>query len=156
MPLPKLGREGYLYYQSTGTRAAWPLTGTAPNLQEVDRATDVEIGGSKGTADVSNRGSGGFRLNLVTLKEITLTFTLIWYRSDAATAAIHTAFFDDETLALAALDGESDEPGAQGIWADWHITEFNHAQPLEEGMSVSVTAVIAPSAVDPEWITVGS
>jgi hypothetical protein len=151
-----LGLDAKIYRQTTGTRAAWPATGAAPNLDELTNVKDVTINLETGEADVTTRGGNGWRQTAQTLKDGTVEFEMVWDPGDADFTAIKDAWLNGTNIALAVLDGDSATAGVQGLWADFQITNFSVSQPLEEATTVAVTAKPARSDVAPEWITVGS
>lgn len=151
-----LGLDAKMYRQTTGTRAAWPATGTAPDLEEMGNVKDVTINLETGEADVTTRGGSGWRQTASTLKDGTVEFEMIHDPGDTDFTAIKNAWLNGTNIAMAVLDGASDTAGVQGLWADFQITNFSQSQPLEEAMTYSVTAKPARSDVAPAWITVGS
>jgi len=149
----KIGFEGILYRQTTGTRAAWPGTGAAPNLDAVPNVRDVTLSVTKTEADVTTRGGNGWRQSVAALKEATLEFEMVYDTADADFTAFQTSFMSNTVIALAVLDGVAATTGTQGFWADFMITGFEKTEPLEGAMMVKVTAKPTYSAVAPAWIT---
>jgi hypothetical protein len=117
---------------------------------------DVTLNLETGEADSTTRGNAGWRSTEATLKDGTIEFEMVWDTSDAGFTAIQSAWFNAATIALAALDGESDVAGSQGLWGLFSITNFSRPEPLEDVVTVSVTAKLAYSGVAPEWVTVAS
>lgn len=151
-----LGMNCKLYYQSTGTRAAWPATGAAPDLVEITNVRDATINLETGEADTTTRGNSGWRSTEATLRDGSVEFEMVWDSSDAAFTAIKNAYFNATTIALAALTGDSATAGSEGLWADFSITNFSQTQGLEDAVVVSVTAKPAYSAVSTAWVTVAT
>lgn len=152
-----LGLNAKIYYLSTGTRATWSSPGPAPaNLTELSDVKDVTINLETGEADVTTRGGDGWRQTAATLKDGSIEFEMVWDTGDAGFTAIKDAFFANSDIAMVALDGAKDAVGSQGLWADFQITNFTRAEPLEEALMVSVTAKPARSAVAPEWVVVST
>lgn len=152
----KLGLEAKVYRLTTGTRAAWPASGAPSNLSEITNVRDVTVSLTKSEADVTTRGSGGFRLTRGALKDASVSFEMVWDPADTHFAALQTAFFANTSVALAFLDGSSATVGSQGLWADFEVMEFEKSEPLEGAQMVSVTLKTTYSAVAPEWADVGS
>lgn len=150
----KLGMNCKLYRQTTGTRAAWPGSGAAPNLEEVTNVKDLTLNLEKGEADVTTRANDGWRATLGTLKEGSIEFEMVWDTDDAGFAALKDAWMNGTSIALAILDGESDVAGTQGLWADCSVISFSRSEPLEEAATASVTVKPTYSAVAAEWVTV--
>lgn len=154
----KLGFEGKIYRQTSGTRAAWPGTGAAPNLDEVPNVRDVVLNMSKSEADVTTRAANGWRQTAAALKDASVEFEMVYDPADADFVALQTAFMAStasaQTIALAILDGTSTVTGTQGLWADFMITGMEKSEPLEGAMVVRFTAKPTYSAVAPAWISV--
>ncbi|MEX2372795.1 MAG: recombinase family protein, partial [Dehalococcoidia bacterium] len=70
---------------------------------------------------------------------------------DAGFDAVKTAFLASGTIRLAVLTGDSAASGTEGPLGDFSITNFSRNEPLEEGVTVSVTAKLA---VFEEWVEV--
>jgi hypothetical protein len=150
-----LGMNAKLYYQTTGTRVAWPGTGAAPNLAEIDNVKSLDLSLSKGEADVTTRGNDGWKATVGTLKDASIEFEMIFDAADTAFTAIQAAFLAGTTVAFAALTGGSTVEDVQGLWADCVVTGFDVSQPLEEAITVKVTIKPTYSGLAPAWITVG-
>lgn len=152
-----LGLDAKCYYLSTGTRATWDSPGAAPaNLTELTNIKDLTLNLETGKADVTTRGSGGWRQSAATLKSGTIEFEMIWDPSDAGFTEIKTAWENSTSLAIAALTEAKDEVNSEGLWADMVVTNFSLNQPLEEAQTVSVSLEPARSSVAPEWVTVST
>ena len=120
-------------------------------LAEMSNVKDVTLTLEAGEADVTTRGNSGWRATATTLKECTCEFEMLWKPGDAGFDAIKTAFLSSGTLELAVLDQARETTGAQGPKGSFSITGFSRSEPLEEGMTVSVTAKLA---VFDEWVVV--
>ena len=132
----KLGMEAKLYYGAAGATANTELT----------NVKDVTLNLETGEADVTTRG---WRATVATLKNGSVEFEMIWDTSDAGFTAIREAYFNNTAIALAILDGANGE----GLDADFSITNFTRNEPLEEAMTVSVTAKPTYSTRAPAWVT---
>jgi predicted secreted protein len=122
----KLGMDAIMYYGTAGT-----IAGT-----ELSNVKDVTVTLEAGSADVTTRANSGWRATAATLKECTVEFEMVWKPTDAGFTAIKTAFLNSTTIALLPLS----EPGGEGIDGDFSITNFSRNEPLEEAITVSVTA----------------
>jgi hypothetical protein len=134
----KLGMEAKLYYGAAGATAATELT----------NVKDVTLNLESGEADVTTRGNSGWRATVGTLKTGSVEFEMIWDSDDAGFAAIKDAYFNNEPIALAILDGA----GGEGLDADFSITNFSRKEALEEAITVSVTAKPTYSTRAPAWV----
>jgi hypothetical protein len=134
----KLGMDAKAYYGEAGTTATTELT----NIK------DLTLNLETGEADVTTRGNQGWRATIATLKDGSVEFEMIWDSGDAGFTAIKTAYFTNTPISLAILDGENGE----GLDADFSITNFSRNEPLEEALSVSVTAKPTYSTRAPAWV----
>ena len=131
----KIGLDCKLYYDET------PLSG-GPNgasWTELDKARDVNLNLEAGEADITARDNDGWRAYAQSLKDGTVEFEMIWDPTDAGCEAIRDAFMDGSTIAMAVMDGDLSVVWTEGFTANFEITGFSQAQPLEEGVTVSVT-----------------
>jgi len=138
-----LGMNAKIYQGPAGTDLA--------SLTEMSNVKDVTLNLEAGEADVTTRANQGWRATAPTLRECTAEFEMLWKPGDAGFDAIKTAFLTSATLALAVLTGEKATSGTEGPRGDFSITNFSRNEPLEEGMTVSVTAKLAKFT---EWVEV--
>jgi len=128
-----------------------PAESELSSLTEMGNVKDVTLTLEAGEADVTTRGNSGWRATAPTLRECTAEFEMLWKPGDAGFEAVKTAFLSAGTIRLAILTGAYDEPGTEGPLGDFSITNFSRSEPLEEGVTVSVTAKLA---VFDEWVEV--
>jgi len=138
----KLGMEARLYYGPAGATAN----------TELNNVKDVTLNLETGEADVTTRGNQGWRATVATLKSGTVEFEMVWDTGHAGFTAIKNAYFNNTPIALAILDG----PNGEGLDADFSITNFSRNEPLEEAITVSVTAKPTYSTRAPAWKTAGA
>jgi hypothetical protein len=117
----------------------------------MDNVKDVTLNLEAGEADVTTRANQGWRATAPTLRECTAEFEMLWKPGDTGFDAIKTAFLTSATIALAVLTGEKATSGTEGPRGDFSITNFSRNEPLEEGVTVSVTAKLAKFE---EWVEV--
>ncbi len=125
------------------------LRGTAGSAgaTEVKNVKDLTLNLESGEADVTTRATKGWRASVATLKEASLEFGILYDTEDADFQAFQTAYFGNTPLSLFVTDG-----AGGGLDADWSITGFSIEQPLEEALSVSVTAKPTASTRAPAWV----
>lgn len=145
----KLGLDCKLYYKTGGqaSASAWTLLGNTK---------DVTLTVEAGDADVTTRANNGWKASLATLKSGNIEFEMIYDTSDDGFTAIRTAYFTNAALGLRVLDGlipTSGTNGTQGLSCDAMITNMEFGQPLEEAVTVKITAKPAYSATPPAWVT---
>jgi hypothetical protein len=137
----KLGMEAKLFYKEGGV-------GGLGDWTELTNVKDVTLSLEAGEADVTTRANAGWRATRGTLKEGSLEFEMMWDTADAGFTAIKDAYFNSAVIGLRALDGDNGE----GLEADFAITNFSRSEPLEEGISVSVTAKVTYAGTAPTWV----
>ncbi|MGE4157705.1 MAG: phage tail tube protein [Planctomycetota bacterium] len=142
----KLGMEGKLYFDPSGVGGS--------TWTEMPNAKDVTLNLEKGEADVTTRANQGWRATIGTLRDASVEFEMIWDTADAGFAAIKDAFLNGTPIGLAIMDGGIALAGSQGLQANFSITNFSRSEPLEESMSVSVTAKPTYSTLAPAWVVV--
>jgi len=144
----KLGIDGKLYYCAAGI-------GGTPEWTEVTAAKDVTCTINKGEADVSTRGGGGWKATIGTIKDASIEFELVYDDADAAVQAILDAFLAGSILGLAVAKGDITQNGTKVFMADCAVLKFDEKQPLENAITISVTAKPTYSANKPQVYTVG-
>jgi len=146
-----LGLNAKLYRGTAGSQAS----------TEVKNVKDVTLNLESGEADVTTRGSNGWKISAATLKEASLEFTLLYDTDDSDFTAFQTAYFGGTPIALFVADratSGSSSSSAHGLDADFVITGFNIEQPLEDAVSVSITAKPSMTSVSggtaraPQWV----
>lgn len=145
----KLGDEMKLYYCAAGI-------GGTPTWTELPIVRDVKLNTSKGEADVTTRASGGWKQVVGTLKDASIEFEMVWDTASEAFQAVKDAYFGGTLLGLAVMDGPIDAEGSEGLWADCAILKFDRNEPLENAVTVSVTAKPTYSADVPQWKVIGA
>jgi hypothetical protein len=152
----KFGLDCKVYRQSSGTRAAWPGTGAAPNLTEINCIEDQTVAMEKEEADASIRSST-WEMVASKFKRAPITLTLKRTgraADDAHLVALRAAFINGTTIALAVLDGESTTYAVEGIWADFDVLKFQRNEPLRGIVTYEIDIKPGVSSVDPEWVIV--
>ena len=145
----KLGLECKLYRDNSGT---W---------EEIGNVRDLTLNMEMGVADVTTRGGNGWRQNVATLRDGTVTFQMVYDTADADFTALQTCFLaadaDAREIKIAVLDGAiptpAGDPSAQGLVAFMNVTNFSEPQNLEEAVMVDVTLQPSYNATAPAWTT---
>lgn len=138
-----LGKDAVLYHGAADTALG--------ALSALTRVKDVTVGLETGEADVTTRANSGWRATAATLRECTIEFEMIWKSADADCIAVRAAYLAGTAREFAALDQARAVSGAEGIKGNFTITGFSRSEPLEEGISVAVTAKLAKFN---EWVVV--
>lgn len=143
----RLGMDAKLYYKPGGISSGGTWT-------ELANTKDVTLSLETGEADVTTRGNQGWRAIVATLKNGSVEWEMVWDTDDTGFTAIKDAYFTNSAIALAVMDGDIATAGNQGLQADFSVTNFSRSEPLEEALSVSVTAKPTYSDTAPEWVTI--
>ncbi|MEW4530206.1 phage tail tube protein [Maioricimonas sp. JC845] len=142
----RLGLEGKLYRNSASY--------ATPTWEELTNVRDLTLNLEAGEADVTTRGNAGWRAIVAALKDASIEFEMVWDPADSGFTALQQAFFNKTAVEFAVMDGDVTTSGSQGLRASMSITSFGRSEPLEEAMTVSVTAKPTYADNPPEWMTV--
>lgn len=142
----KLGLDAKLY-RNAGSYES-------PDWKEIANVRDVTLNLEAGEADVTTRGNAGWRANIATLKDASLEFEMVWDTDDENFTAIRQAFLSSGAVEFAVMDGDIDTSGSQGLRATMSVTSFSRNEPLEEAITVSVSAKPTYAANPPSWMVV--
>ncbi|MCX5674804.1 MAG: phage tail tube protein [Planctomycetota bacterium] len=145
----KLGDEMKLYYCAAGI-------GGTPTWTELTNVKDVKLPQSKGEADVTTRGSGGWKQTVGTLIDASIEFEMLWDTAAAGFQAVKDAYFGGTVIGLCLADNPLGEggtfpAGTEVFRADCAILKFERSEPLEQAVAVSVTAKPTYSANTPVY-----
>lgn len=142
----RLGLDAKLF-RNTGDYAT-------PMWVEMKNVKDLTLNLEASESDVTTRGNAGWRATIAALKDGSIEFDMVWDTADADFTAIKDAFFGNTTIEFAVMDGDVAASGSQGLRALMSITGFSRSEPLEEAITVSVTAKPTYSANPPAWMVV--
>jgi hypothetical protein len=145
----RLGLDAKLYFCAAGI-------GGTPQWTELTNVKSVTLSLQKAEADTTTRAAAGWKTFAATLKEASIEWEMVWDSDDAGFTAVKDAYFNNTAIGLAVMDGPVATNGSQGLWADCHIMEFSREEPLEEALSVKVTAKPTYSANPPQWKKIGA
>ena len=134
----KLGYECKLYFDATPLAVG--ETAVDGSWSELEAAKDVSCNLDKAEADRTTRANLGWKSTRGALKDSSLEFELLWDPADADVVAIQAAFINNNLIALAAMDGDIAVAANAGFVANFEIMTFNRNEPLEEAVTISVTA----------------
>lgn len=121
----KIGLEAKLLYGTAGTTGA----------TEATNVKDVSLSLEAGSADITTRAAQGWRVKKATLKEGSLEFEMNYDPEDTLCSTVMSNFMTGSAMAFFVTDGNS-----KGLDADFTLTNCSIEQPLEEAITVSVTA----------------
>ena len=121
----KVGLEAKLLYGTAGSTGA----------SEATNVKDVSLSLEAGSADITTRAAQGWRVKKATLKEGSLEFEMNYDTEDAFCVDVIQKYITGDAISLFVSDG-----AGEGLDADWIITNCSMEQPLEDAVTVSVTA----------------
>ncbi|CAK9103945.1 Uncharacterized protein SCF082_LOCUS48533 [Durusdinium trenchii] len=120
-----------ILYRNSGTYET-------PTWDDVPLVRDLELKLEKGEADVTHRGSNGWRQRIGTLKDAGVEFEIVWEPGDADFEAFRDAFLNDTLIDLAVMDGDITVDGQQGLRSEFEVMSFPRSEQLEQGVTSSV------------------
>ena len=101
---------------------------------------DVTVTLDATEADTTYRANRGWKSTSAARKECTIEFETAWKPGDTHFDALQAAFVDGSQVGLAPLHCDRDTVGSQGPHGDFSVTGFTRNEPIEGGVTVSVTA----------------
>ena len=138
----KVGLEAQLLYGVAGS------TGNT----EATNVKDVSLSLEAGSADITTRAAKGWRVKKATLKEGSLEFDMNYDTEDDLCTTVISNFLSGTAMAFFVTDG-----AGTGLDADFTLTNCSLEQPLEEAITLSVTAeptmIGGIGARAPKWVT---
>ena len=152
------GRKCKLYYLSTGSREAWPASGSPSNLVEITNIKgDLTLPLNRSSSEDSDRGDDYEKVSVGRIQN-EINFQLLVSKKTAAIAAIDaflTANLSGEPMVLATLSGDKDTTGIIGVYGDYAVTKFEEKQPGNAGRRYwDVSVQPAAGYDDPEPVEV--
>jgi hypothetical protein len=139
-----LGSEAKLYYCAAGI-------GGTPTWTLLSNVKNANLDLKSGEADVTTRANNGWKATIATLREATVDFEMVWDTADTGFGAIRDAWLDGTLIGLACMSGDITVAGSEGLVADCMILSFSRDEPLDEAMTVKVTAKPGYSTNAPQW-----
>lgn len=137
----RLGLECKLYRVTAG-----PMNTLMANVR------NVTLNLESSQADVSTRGTGGWRQLRSGLKDATLDFEMLDLEGDADLTAISGAYFGNTSIEFKVMDGLITDTDSRGLHATMEIVNFSRAEDLEDAVVYNVSAKPAPGT-NPAWIS---
>lgn len=134
----KIGYECKMYYGAAALTSG--QTAVNGSYTELDAAKDVSLPLDKAEADMTTRANAGWKATRGGLKDGSLDFEMLWDPEDAGVQKIKAAFLANTTVLLAIMDGSIAVSDNEGFVANFEIMSFPVNQPLEEGVTIAVTA----------------
>lgn len=153
--MARVGMFAILYRAAALLTGADPEDASGASWTEIDNVRDLTQNVETGEADVTTRSvarNGGWRQTLSTLKEGSIEFEMVWDPDDADYLAFKDAWINGEEIACAAMSGDIEDDGEDGLVSNFSVTNFSRGEPLEDAIKVNVT--LKPSS-QTQWYVVG-
>ena len=132
-----LGLDAVLFRGEAGTQAT----------TEVVNVRDLNLNLESSETETTTRKTKGWKAFMATQKSATLEFDVLYDTEDADYNAFARAYLNNQAISFFVTDGFGN-----GLDADFSITGFKINQPLEEAITVSITAKPTASKRAPDWI----
>ena len=145
----KLGLDAKVY-RNTGSYGA-PIWSEMPNVR------DLTLNLTKGEADVSRRGSGGWDAMRGARKSASIDFDLLHRDGIDDTAdrdVLRDSFLSGDPIDLAIMDGDIDTAGTEGLRAVMEVFSFTRNETQTEAITYTVNVKPTDSDNPPEWLVV--
>lgn len=136
--MKKVGLDAKLYISDTLLDGD---TNTPDTLtwDEVKPVKDVTLNLETEEADTTTRATNGWQTGQATLKNGSIEFEMRVDHDDDGYKAIRDAWKNRGFVAAAAMSGEIDEEGEEGLVANMSVTNFTRNEPLNGDMTVNIT-----------------
>jgi len=126
---------------------------STPTFTAVDAVKDASFEISDNLVDASRRGGNGFRQHEATLRDITVTLSMVKDKDDAMFVELLTAMKQKEGFELVIYDGDSGS-GSEGLDAMFKFETFNEDQELEGVLMIEATLKPTPDTdLNPTFIS---
>lgn len=112
----------------------------SPTWSHVVNVRDLTRNNTPALADASIRGST-FRLQVPTLKEMSLDFQMVYDPEDLDVAAFDEAFYADGLVEILDLDGPIGTAGSKGIRMHALVSNFTVNEALEDVGMIDISLV---------------
>lgn len=130
----KRGKDFKLYLNSDSPYDDTPTWVEVKNVKDLSRTLE------KALADASTRANS-YRMQVGTLKELTVEFNMVYDPSDTNQEILNDAFHGDDNVEVLILDGSISTAGSKGIRFMAQVTKFGTDENLEEMGMVPVALV---------------
>jgi len=147
----KIGLECKAYYASAVLSD--DVTPATASWNEIDEARDITLTLERGEADVSSRASTWAAFK-ATLKNGRVDMELSYDATDTAYEALRDAWDSGDEIGIAIMDGDIETGGSEGFCANMSVLNMTRNEPLEDGVTVSVS--LRPSSFADLYEVAGS
>ena len=139
-----LGQDGKLYFNDGGTYAS-------PTWTELSEIKDVSFNLTKDTADATVRSSGGFREYVDGLKDVNVSFKMLWDNAADGYDELLAAYQNNTSIEILCVDGVTPPPSGEsikGVRMTCMVSNFTRDETLGEVMwsDVELRPVANPDA----------
>lgn len=145
-----IGRDAAAYFNATPLSS--PPDSTAVDAMTLaDNLMDVTLDIESETADATTRAEArtGWRSEVAVLRNGRISFDMRWDTSTALGAALINAWSNFTPIAMAFLDQDRDNAGAQGLVANFSVS-ISKSESLVDVQKATVTLTVHSY---PDWLT---
>ena len=103
-----LGQDGKLYFNDGGTYAS-------PTWTELNQIKDVTLNLTKETTDVTTRSAAGYREYADGLKDVNVSFKMLWDQAADGYDEILAAYENNTAIEILCVDGVQPPPSGSTI-----------------------------------------
>jgi len=143
-----LGRSAKAYYGDTTFDRSGGTDEDAISWTEIDNIRNVRASLGKAEADITTRGSNGYRLTAGALVEPEIEFELQYKDSDTAFDELKAAWEAGTEISMAFMTTDITTVGAEGLAANFHVVDFSRDEAIDG--TIVHTVRVKPSS-DPDW-----
>jgi hypothetical protein len=129
-----LGQDGKLYFNDGGTYGS-------PTWTELNKVKDVSLNLTKETADSTVRSSGGFREYVDGLKDVNVSFKMLWDNAADGYDELLAAYENNTAVEILCVDGATPPPSGEsikGVRMTTMVANFTRDETLGEVMWADV------------------
>lgn len=136
-----LGLNGQLYLAAGGS-------GGYTTGAKVDNCQDLTLKVEKNKAKVTTRGNNGWEAHVPTLRDVTVSFKMIYDHSDTNVLLVLASFLAN-TAPTNTLEGAILDKDAFGLEATFIVSSLTRNEPLEEAMTLDIELAIGYDPTHP-------
>jgi len=135
-------------YRNTGTYGS-------PTWNELPNVRDVTLNQTSDTADASKRASS-YKLNVTTLKDLSVNFEMVYVVSDDDWTTLKTAFYAGTAIEFAIVNGPIATSGTLGVRGTFQVKDFTISQGLNDVEKASVVLSLTEAANAPSEMSISA
>ena len=132
-----LGKDCKLYFGTTAFTGSNTST-VVSGANVVNNVKDLTVNMTKDEADITTRGSGGWKERAATLKDLSISFQMKWLAGDSAFEDVRDSYLNDTPIPVAALTAVKTDTDAEGPVGNMVVFSFTRSEALTDAVWVDV------------------